>query len=319
VASQPPDLILLLGSLVAFYIASRAAVDALALNHPPSPARQAIGHAVPIAAMAFGAAATGHAQLAVGVLFSTSVAALTLVAALSMLGASSPAVKSHSAWALVLPAALLAWLAGFAGHLAWIGAIALLLEGIVIAAAWNGAGTETGKPEVELTREVTARRISPLSILQLILAIALAAIGVWMTLRVSAYLFRQTYFITEGLFAAAVVSPILVLPMIGLGVAQAQRGQLDIALGAQVGVVLLNICLLLPLTAGIWWIFYRHQGYLIIPLGVWRIDNMALIVLGLFLLCLTMRLWQPGKIQGIILLIAYVVYLGLSLVAAVGR
>jgi Ca2+/Na+ antiporter len=107
--------------------------------------------------------------------------------------------------------------------------------------------------------------------------------------------------------------------MIGLGIAQAQRGQLSIALGAQVGVVLLNICLLLPLTAGVWWVFHRHQGYMVIPLGVWRIDNMAIIVLGLYLLCVTMRLWRAGKTQGILLLIAYLVYLGLSLRAAVGR
>jgi hypothetical protein len=314
--SQSPDLILLLGSLIAFYVSSRAAADALDRGGSPSPARQAIGHTIPIAAVAWGAAATGHAQLAVAVLFSTAVAALSLVAALSMLAAPTGEIEPRGVWALVLPAALLAWLAGFAGQLIWIAAVALLLEGIAIAAAWGGREKEA--TEGRSDEATKGRNFSPLRVVQLVLAIALAGIGVWMALRASEYVFRQTYLITEGLFAAAVIAPILVLPMIGLGVAQAQRGQLAAALGAQVGVALLNICLVLPVTAGVWWIFHRHQGLLGFPMGVWRIDNMALVVLGLFLLCLTLRLWRAGKAQAGLLLVAYLVYLAMSLRAAVG-
>lgn len=311
---QSLDLIFLLGALVAFYISSRAAADALDSSDAPSPGRQALGYALPVAAVALGAAAAGHTHLAVAVVFSTSVAALMLVAALCILVAPSPQIAARNAWTLFLPAALMAWIVGFGANLSWLAIAALLIEGVVILIAWN-------RPEpADAATAPSARRGSSmiLRVLQLLLCLLLAVIGVWAIIHAGSYVTRHSYFVTGGLFASVVIAPLLALPMIGAGVAQVQRGQLHIALGSQIGVALLNVCLILPLVGVTAWVFHHQQPMAAIPLGTWRIDAVALVVLGLLLLCLGTRILHPTKLLGGILLIGYLAYLMLCLRAALG-
>ena len=68
-----PSFALLIGAAIAWYVAVRAGVDALAQDRP-APGRRAIGYWLPTALVALLAAASGQADIAVGVIFATSVA-----------------------------------------------------------------------------------------------------------------------------------------------------------------------------------------------------------------------------------------------------
>src|SRR4051794_34229145 len=72
------SLLLILGA-VCLYVASRAAMDALARRDArPAPGRMALGHWTPIVLVSSLAALAGRADLALGVLFGTTVAAVSL-------------------------------------------------------------------------------------------------------------------------------------------------------------------------------------------------------------------------------------------------
>src|ERR1041384_3516729 len=79
------------------YFSSRAAADSLTRIEHPDPDRMAIGHWMPIALTALLAAGSGHSEIAVGVIFSTSVAALSLVFGLLTFLASPPGDQPGSA------------------------------------------------------------------------------------------------------------------------------------------------------------------------------------------------------------------------------
>src|SRR5688500_14483094 len=119
-AHSPPDIVFLFaGAGLVLYVASRAAVDALTATRDPRPGRMALGQWMPIAWSALLATAAGHAEIGVGLVFATSVAALGL-----NLGVLTTLVPPMAAppttargWPFVLPAALLPLLAGFKASL----------------------------------------------------------------------------------------------------------------------------------------------------------------------------------------------------------
>src|SRR5262245_5829736 len=129
---------LLVGAAVAWYIASRAAVDAVAGNLP-APGRRAIGYWMPVALTALLAAVGNQPEIAVGVVFSASVASLSLV--IGVVTLTSPpnvmVVAERRRWGFVLPAAVLAVLAGFRARLTFMHAAIFALEGIALLWLWN--------------------------------------------------------------------------------------------------------------------------------------------------------------------------------------
>src|SRR4051812_13932213 len=120
------------------YAASRIGAEALAGRSPIFPGRRAVGHWLPIATIALCAVFTQRADLAVGVIFATSVASLSLVMGLLIYFSSMTAHPStRRTWPFVLPATLLPLIAGFTGHLSWIHALMMLVLGGGIWSVWT--------------------------------------------------------------------------------------------------------------------------------------------------------------------------------------
>lgn len=245
-----PGLLLLIAAGITLYIASRAAADALVGGRLASPGRMAIGHWIPIAAVALGAMVLRRSEIALGVIFATSVASLSLaLGSVTFLSPPVVPVPARRTWPMVLPVALLAFLAGLRGELTRWHALVFLVQGVAVAVLWNDRAT--GQPIRERER-ATARWFSPMRFAQFALAGALAVIGAWCAVRGADVGSEATRVYTEvrvasaGLIAATLLGPLLVLPVLGAGVDLAHRGQSWLAVSSQVGVVLLNLCLLLP-------------------------------------------------------------------------
>jgi Ca2+/Na+ antiporter len=125
--------------------------------------------------------------------------------------------------------------------------------------------------------------------------------------------------LTPGLVAATTLAPLVVLPMIGSGTNLSRQGATPAAAGALVGVVLLNLCLLLPALiiacyAGQRGLGEEHQirglGF---PMAVWRVDTVLLVVLCLFLVPVSMNRWKLGQAEGLLLVAGYAAYLAAAM------
>ncbi len=129
---------LLLIGAVLLYVSSRAGVDALSGGRA-GPGRRAVGHWIPIAATALVAMAMRRADLAISIVFATSIGCLSLlVGSISILSPDSETPPAfRRLWPFVLPAALLVLLVGFTGQFTCEHALVLLIEGGAIVLAWK--------------------------------------------------------------------------------------------------------------------------------------------------------------------------------------
>src|SRR5688500_19125221 len=155
--------LIIVGATAAFYAASRAAADSVAEPAGPSASRtrHALAQWVAIACVCAVAVWPDHAEIAVGVIFSTAVGALSLHLGVTI--ASSPdtrararrsghgfdvvieeregvtagdaaeatpaiPVRGSRAWAMILPAGVLALMAGFSGKLTLIHALLFAIQ-----------------------------------------------------------------------------------------------------------------------------------------------------------------------------------------------
>ncbi|HSV14418.1 MAG TPA: hypothetical protein VLI90_09170 [Tepidisphaeraceae bacterium] len=253
-----PGVALIVAAGVTLYIASRAAADALVGSRPRAPGLMALGHWLPIAAVALAAMVMRRTEIAVGVVFATSVASLTLaIGAVTFLAPPATPAVARRTWPMILPAAMLVFLAGFHGALTLQHAIFLFIEGIAVCMLWNdrrGLATVVDDASSAPAPPPGRGRFSVLNFSQLILAAALAAIGAWAGVHgadIGSSATRVNYTAIDvasaGLLATTMLGPLLVLPMLGAGVDLAHRGQSWVAVTSQIAVVLLNLCLLLPL------------------------------------------------------------------------
>lgn len=336
-----PGFPLIIAAGVAMYIACKAGVDAIVGGAAATPGRLAVGQALPIFVLAVAAMLTNRPQVAVGVVFSTAVACLSLAAGTAV--AVSPPHNhpvARRGWAMLVPAGLLAFLAGFGGKVSAVNGLLLAIQGLVVFRLWND-------------RAVTQAEAFPKNLggnwrdhllrsLQAALAIALAAIGAWLAMQGIDIASATTEIGSAGLLTAAILSPMLVLPIIGVGTELAHKQQSGVAVSSHVGVALLNVFVLLPCLV---LISYRHEmmwniqemwaklrptspirplspqfhSELIFPLAVWRVDVVMMIALGLLLLPVAIGRWSLTKMHGVGMILAYIVYLGLSLLVGVRK
>ena len=378
VSSTPDIVFLFAGAGLVLYVASRAAVDALTSASEPSPGKLAVGHWIPIACAALLATAAGRAEIGIGLAFATSVASIGMV--LGVLTCISHDVAGSAeranAWPFVVPAAVLTLLAGFSGSLTWWHALMLLGLGACVMSVWCGrqrddnpqvakraataaaapAGgfeilpTPSQQPPADASPATTPPqsegppRIARVwRVIQFVLALALSIAGGWLAYRATTVADDRTRVATGGLIAAAVVSPLLVLPMLGTGAIAAHHGRLSSALAGIVGVVLLNLCALLPLVI---LVAYARQVVLDwdkfqpavaattaattepaetldqlrpipFPLAVWRVDTALLIVFGLLLIPISLGRLTLRKAEGLALAALYAIYLIISTALAI--
>jgi hypothetical protein len=164
---------------------------------------------------------------------------------------------------------------------------------------------------------------------QFLLAIALGAAGAWLAYKAIVLADERTRVATSGLIAMAVISPLLVLPMLGTGAIAAHHGRGESATAAIVAIVQLNLFLLLPLVVlahyvqQIWQAMrqapisslgelYAGINPTPFPLAVWRVDTVLLIVLGLMLVPVSLGRWPLRRAEGLMLAFLYAAYLIMS-------
>lgn len=339
--------LILLGGMAALFACSRALAILLA-GRDDAIGGRAVAHFIPIAAASLAAMLLGRPEIAVGIVFGTSVGAVTTV--IGFVAISGPVTPGPARWrrlwAFLLVASMLVFVAGFKGTFGWHDAVALLVEGLIVFSLWTepGDGVDGSRDGVEspgypgigqgggfgdLTTADpgawTVNRVLLLAI-ELVLLAALLWLGGWGVtqgaVRSSAVLRGMS---TSGL-AASAISLALVLPMMYGSWRRAAGGRGWAPVTAQVGVVLLNLCALLPVLillpylaaqvpainrwsgdALVW-----HEGLpklLIYPAAIWRIDNVLLLIMGVMLLPVALGKWALGREEGLALIAGYFFYL----------
>ncbi len=313
---------LLLGGGVALDAASLIAVRALAGGDPRRPGGRAVGHWLPIAAAALAAVVLRRSDVATGVLFATSVACLSLMMGLlsyfSTTDATPPRPADRRAWPFVLPAAMLAMMAGFSSRLSILHAGMMALLGLAVWSVWtdpdaaaapdegpardsaapDGATEERATQEPATQEPATQERATqgrathqsaapdsaaqagaaevgtaprvengpddspaagppppargaPVHRALLALAIVLGVAGAWAAVS-GVVVASETSRLPAGLLAAAVLSPLLTMPMLASASTLGERGQATSMATTLVGVALLNLCALLPAAVIVW-------------------------------------------------------------------
>jgi hypothetical protein len=162
----------------------------------------------------------------------------------------------------------------------------------------------------------------------LLLAIALGAVGAWMGYEAVLAADAKTRVATAGLIAAAILGPLLALPILGTGAIAAHHRRMGAVTANLVAIVLLNLCVLLPVVilmdyARQWIALYRSglRSTAVIagqlhavpfPLGVWRVDCVLVMALGLLLIPVSLGRWKLERAEGLALAFGYVAYLIVS-------
>jgi len=197
--------------------------------------------------------------------------------------------STRNVTALLLPAAVLAYLAGFPGHFGWLTNSLLLGEGLVLLIVWRGSAGRL--------------RLAPI---HLLIAIPLSALGAWAVVRGAMSLNSDVDYPPAMVAAATVFAPILCVPMLLSGANLAQRGQAWAIHGALVGLAQLNLCAGLPLAAILWRL--RWHSALTYPMHNWRVDAVVLLLISATLAPVAAGRWRPHRIEGAFQLVLYVVY-----------
>jgi Ca2+/Na+ antiporter len=323
--------ILLVGAVL-LYVASRAGVEALAGSHS-APGRRAFGHWLPIVAAALVAVVMNRADLAMAIIFATSVGCLSLlIGSICLVGPASEDNKAYRRfWAFALPAALLALLAGFAGQVSWRHAILFLVEGAILYSVWREiAGGESVSvasidiPAADLPAAET-KEADSFCKLNFALCLLLAIVGAIAAMLGTLKIGRNLSALPDSTSVVGILAPLLVLPMLTSGATLAQRDRAWAAVTSGVGVVLLNICLLFPVVVLLWYprqaiqftsLHQIHFSFDLwrnatpLPFGwlTWRVDSVVLVLLSFLLIPVSMGRWRLGRAEGFTLVLIYVVY-----------
>lgn len=302
------------------YLGTRFALLAWASVKPGAVGRRAVAQWLPVAAAVIALAALGNPLMAVELTLGTSVACLSLVLGLALMsGALYDVPSSRRVWPLVLPPALLVLLIGFRGSFLWYHAIMLLAMGGALAAMWWEPAVTDGPP---MATPIGQRSTSWLRGL---FAILLAILGGVLTAQGSIHVANYSRLFTGALMSSSVVSPLVLLPVIGSTTTMAHRGQLGQVVSSVCGMVQLNLCILLPvviLIGALHPIFSAHVevsstlatagsvlGSTPFPVMTWRIDSVVLVVLAFALVPVAAGRWLPERYESILLVGVYFAYL----------
>ncbi len=335
-APQNAAVALLLGAAMGGYVATLAAANALGGDHAPA-SRRGIVHACYSGVIAIAATIRKPmlADVAVGVPFSACVAALSLALGVVVFVTfpidhrrtieTSPQAARRRLWALMLPATLLALLIGFHGELTPMHALVLIANGcgvLVFGLPHHQPREPADRSEADSLR----------SIVQLLLAAGLAFVCAQAAVDAAAGLAAHAPIFRPGVAASLLLAPAVVLPMIPSLATLAETGRRDEAINAVIVFVLLNLCAVIPAVIGTHELtqLLRPVQYastlpvepvtsrLLFPLTVWRLDAILLVVIALFLLPVAIGRWTLSRAEGFMLVMVYVGYLFLTLLASRG-
>lgn len=340
---QRPGAMFVIAALIVFYIAARLSTDALTIGgRMPTSLRVAVGHFIPIGCVAIWSALAGRDDVAVGVVFATAVGALSLNLGTAASSAETfgPLPRSSRAWSFLLPASVMALMAGFSARLTAMHAILLLAQGVFVMLVWSAQHERVDEGRLFADPKIPLPGIRKAQLFGGILASLVAG---WIGVNTANHISAETGIMSHGMIAAVVLSPLLLLPMIGTSSKLAQEGHVQEAIEGSVALALMNLCLLIPACVAAW--FARPVVAPVIariidptineyasttqaatapaaevvvspmyyPLVVWRLDTVVLIVLSLLLLPVALGRWTIGRREGILLVLGYAVYLVFSI------
>jgi hypothetical protein len=309
--------VVLIAGIAVLYAATRLALSMWAPPHGAAPKRRALAQWLPILTTTAAAVAMREPRIAVGLIFGTSVACLSLVLGLSSYIAPLHELPANRrVWPLVLPAALLVLLIGFRGNFTWAHAVMLLVMGASFLAVWLELPAK-GQASEQVS---TPPRIGWPMILALVLAVA----GGWAAVRGAIQTGQSSRLISAPLIATAVLSPLMMLPALGSAAIAAHRGQIGNVITSLCGTVQLNLCALLPaviLCEAFWGLAVHVDSSTAMaassgplpatpfPLVTWRVDTVVLVLLGFALIPVASGRWLPERIESTLLVVIYAAYL----------
>ena len=228
------SVLMLAGAAFAFYVASRLGV--FALESASGSADDAAGPAtvaqwLPMAAVAT-LAVRDMPEISVRLIFASSVARLSMVLGTTFFSAppTGPLESRHRrAWGMVLAAAVLALMAGFAAQFTLKHAVIFATQGVVALLMWTAsrrqASEQTDLPPfaslalVDYASPKASRpRAAPSAssrAISLVVWLVLSLVGASIALRATDRLTHDVPRLTGGMIAALMISPALVLPIIG--------------------------------------------------------------------------------------------------------
>jgi len=118
-----------------------------------------------------------------------------------------------------------------------------------------------------------------------------------------------------------VLSPLLLLPILGTGTMLAQQDRTDRVVTSLCGIVLLNLCLLLPVVILFEFAVGMKHGNpqpMVFPLITWRLDTLLLLLFGFALVPLSLGRWIFGRAEASLLIAIYVSYILVEIAVSVG-
>ena len=321
-------MLVILGVIIQ-YAATRLALAAWTRYDGYWPRRRALVQWLPICASTLAATVMGQTGVAIGLVFGSSVACLSLVMGLSScFGGVRELPVNSRLWCLVMPAALLVLMMGFHGSFVLLHGAMLLIMGATFLAVWVEKPATLGPP-LALPADPQPAPVQPIP--ATVSAILLAALGAWVAIRGAVLTGEHSRMLPADLLAATVLSPLLLLPALGSATTVAQRGQMGHVVTALCGTVLLNLCLLLPLVIFADWIHgvWTHpevaETAAVIgssvratpfPVVTWRVDTVVLVVLGFALIPVAVGRWLPDRFESVLLIAAYIAYLFVKAIVA---
>lgn len=321
--------IVLIFSAGALYAACRVAMRAaIAPHHAADPSRRALCQWLPVAATAIAAILMRHPEVAVAVIFGSSVAYLSLVLGMATYVAPmNPDESRPRIWAFVLAPMLLSLVAGFGGLLTGLHAAMLLILGISILALWHEDSKSGAIGVLIQDRHSALRELDWTRWVQIIFAVCLACVAAKAAVNAAASAAQQARLPSETLVALSILSPMLTLPALRACVMLAEGGDARGAVSAVVGTVLLNFCVLLPAVILLWYHlsgtslnpmpFFQGastdlsapaQG-LTYPQGIWRLETVTLVILGFALVPVALGRMTLARIESALLILGYAIYL----------
>lgn len=341
-------LMLLMGGMVALFACSRV-LSTILPRRVDAIGMRSLGLFIPIAAASLISMLMGRPEIAVGIIFGTSVGAMTTVIGFVALAGPLGDGPAHwrRIWPFQLVAALLVLISGFKGTFEWKDAVALLVEGLLLLTLWNDReqapatagsvleGAWSGRsqpPPLPYAGETPIRTEGEIAMLvvQLLLVAVLLWFGGWGVTQGAVRTSTALRGLSTSGMAGSIVSLALVMPMMYGAWRHADGGRGWIPVTAQIGVVLLNLCallpvlILLPYMAKVFPMVAHFAGdslaprgglatLLVFPSPMWRIDNVVLIVVGVLLLPVSIGKWRLGREEGMVLLAGYFFYLTTTL------
>lgn len=199
--------------------------------------------------------------------------------------------------------------------------LVLLIQGAVIASLWFPDRPAAAPPQPK------TRALAPLLIVAwTLLVLAAAALATSLAVRGAERLTRLQPIYSAAALAASAFSIVLALPTISTGMPLAAERRAPLAITAHVIIVILNLCGLLPLLFAMWHLGLApslrplHQPFsprrlfdveplFTFPVGIWRIDNILLILLGLMLVPVALGRLRLPRWAAALLIAGYCAYL----------